>query len=128
VYPPFAPLPSERKRDSNGCFVPDEEVEEEGENAADSSEEWLARNGAREMRFFSRRARKGSDPEFTKEWMKQVMAVQVAKVKAVGQIGAAGVGRGGSVDALVLAGQRVDAMSPAELVKLAGGLGAEVEE
>lgn len=95
------------------------EESDEAEESASSSEEWLSRNGAREMRFFSRRARSGKDPEFTKEWMKQVMAVQVAKTKAVGAMGAAAAGRG-AVDPLVMAAQRIEAMDPAELVEMAG--------
>lgn len=70
------------------------------------------------MRFFSRTARSGRDPEFTKEWMKQFMALQVAKVKAIGGVAAASVRS--SEDPLVLAARRVEEMSPAELVAASG--------
>lgn len=119
VYPAHFPLPSERKRDAEGHFLPVGPVEDESEDVvSETPEAWLARNGVKEMRFFSRTARSGRDPEFTKEWMKQFMALQVAKVKAIGGVAAASVRS--SEDPLVLAARRVEEMSPAELVAASG--------
>lgn len=118
VYPAHFPLPSERKRDAEGHFLPVSPVSDESEDVvSETPEEWLSRNGVKEMRFFSRTARSGRDPDFTKEWMKQFMALQVAKVKAIGGVAAASVRS--SEDPLVMEARRVDAMSPAELVGLA---------
>lgn len=111
-------MPSERKRDAEGHFLPVVPVSDESEDVvSETPEEWLSRNGVKEMRFFSRTARSGKDPDFTKEWMKQFMALQVAKVKAIGGVAAASVRS--SEDPLVLEARRVDAMSPSELVGLA---------
>lgn len=94
----------------------------------ESGESWLAKNEARELASFAKRARSGADPGFTKEWMKQVMGYRIAKIKVVGQVGAAAVGKGGQVDPLVLAAQRVGEMSEAELVRLSGFDPLGVEE
>lgn len=87
---------------------------------SETAESWLGRHGARELAFFSRRARSGSDPEFTRDWMKALMGIQASKVKALGTVGAAAMGKKPSADPLVLAAQRVVEMSAAELVSLSG--------
>lgn len=120
------PRASTRPRDERGRLLPKEPTEpsevSEGGGIAVSGEtgsSWLDRNEARELERFSRLARSGEDPAFRLEWMKQVMAHRIAKVKAVGQVGAAAVGKG-VVNPLVTAAERVTEMSEAELVRLSG--------
>lgn len=120
------PRASTRPRDERGRLLPKEPTEpsevSDGGGIAVSGEtgsSWLDRNEARELAAFSRLARSGEDPAFRLEWMKQVMAHRIAKVKAVGQVGAAAVGKG-VANPLVTAAERVSEMSEAELVRLSG--------
>lgn len=125
---------STRRRDESGHFVPDE-GEEKLPSDVSSIESWMNLYGARDMEFFSRRARSGKDPVFTLEWMRRLMGVAEARAKA---IGAAKAAEGGGKlpagqEALLLAGMRaaareVDDMDEAELVAAAGGLPGTDEE
>ena len=86
-----------------------------------TAEEWLSSCGAQELAFFSKKARSGKDPEFTKEWMKQVMGFQTAKVKGTASVLAAQVGAKGDSQALLAAAADVvDSMDESELVAAAG--------
>lgn len=110
---------AERGRDESGHFLPVEEKIRLPDGVK-TSEEWLSSCGAQELAFFSKKARSGKDPEFTKEWMKQVMGFQTAKVKGTASVLAAQVGAKGDSQALLAAADMVDSMDESELVAAAG--------
>ena len=75
-----------------GEEIPVREVEEEEGNEiaeatqedleAATAEEWIERNTARDLSYFSKRARSGRDPVFTMEFMKSTMGLLTARAKA----------------------------------------------
>ena len=126
---------STRRRDESGHFVADESEKSDLPADVSSVESWMSVFGAREMEFFSRRARSGKDPAFTHNWMRALMGVAEARAKAIGAAKAADKPNElpAGPQALFLAAMRtaareVDEMDEADLVAIAGGLDGEGDE